>query len=501
MTKNVKKNEKKTVAEIVTQRFIDALNGGVIPWVRPWEMWSSWSRVTGNDYRGANLLTLSGGEYVTFKQAKEQGITINKGAKSEMLVKYTEYKKTIDKDDLEKAENIFRYSADQIEDLGNGKVKVPARSIKYYNVFNVESCTDAKVKHDHKQPKHEWQPLEKAEEIANNYCKVYGVDIEHGGNQAYNRDNTLTTGGHVQMPKREQFSKVEEYYSTLFHELTHSTADQVKRDKSRYHADKKARAREELVAEIGAAYIMSFLGIESEFSVENSNAYARSWAKALKSDPNAILWAAPKAIEAAELILSASPLPEEPEKGEKKKPAKKEKVYTKAAEKAIERILAKNLNDEKTELLSRMAKVNGGYIVSDGFRAYRVKEKMFDVMTASPWDKEKQEKAAEMAEKINGMIDGEAESKCKYFDYDFDLDAIKGFIKEHKYTCRSKKVDPYIVEYNGVKYGLNPIYLKETIEIIGTTKARLPEKNIKPAYFESDKGAAIVLPIRLATVS
>ena len=52
------KKEKKTVAEIITQRFIDALTGGQVPWIRPWEQWTSWSRATGNDYRGANQLTL-----------------------------------------------------------------------------------------------------------------------------------------------------------------------------------------------------------------------------------------------------------------------------------------------------------------------------------------------------------------------------------------------------------------------------------------------------------
>jgi len=306
----MKKNDnKKTVAEIVTQRFIDALALGSVPWFRPWEMWSSWSRATGNDYRGANAMLLTGGEYVTFKQAKEQGIKIEKGAKSEMIVKYTEYMQKISKADFE-AQGLT--VTDRVEDCGEF-YKVPAKSIRYYNVFSVDRCTDAEPKHEHKQPSHEWEPVAKAEAIADAYREAHNITIEHCGNKAYNRDS-LFEGGHVQLPKREQFKKVEEYYSTLFHELIHSTADFVKRDKSQYASSKKARAREELVAEIGAAYILSFLGMETEYSVANSQAYVGNWAKALKSDPNAILWAAPKAIEAAELILSAAPEEgEEPE--------------------------------------------------------------------------------------------------------------------------------------------------------------------------------------------
>ena len=301
MKKSTKKNEnKKTVAEIVTQRFIDALEGGKVPWIKPWECWTSWSRATGNDYRGANQLTLSGGEYVTFKQATEQGIKINKGAKSEMIVKYTDYKKTVTEEEAAQMVAEFKISAKQVEHLDNGKCKVPARSIKYYNVFNVETCTDAEQKHEKDNKRHEWDAIEKAEEVATGYMSRGGVELEEGSNRAY-----YTAFGHdVTLPRREQFKSAEAYYSTLFHELTHSTAKTMGRDLTSYHRSKKARAREELVAEIGAAYIMSYLGIESGFTVANSNEYVRGWAENLKSDPNAILWAAPKAIEAANLILN-----------------------------------------------------------------------------------------------------------------------------------------------------------------------------------------------------
>lgn len=303
MAKNTAKNNenKKTVAEIVTQRFIDALNGGRIPWIRPWEMWTSWSRATGNDYQGANLLTLSGGEYMTFKQAKEEGVKINKGAKSEMIVKYTDYKKTVTEEEAAQMVAEFKVKPEQVEHLENGKAKVPARSIKYYSVFNVEACTDAEQKHDHKQTRHEWDSIEEAEKIAAGYIEREGLKIIRESNQP-----CYKPGLHeIETGRREQFRRPAGYYSTLFHELVHSTMKTLKRTSGMGNAKgSKGYAREELVAEIGAAYIMSYLGIEDELTAMNSNEYVRGWATRLGSDPNAILWAAPKAIEAANLIMN-----------------------------------------------------------------------------------------------------------------------------------------------------------------------------------------------------
>ena len=278
------KNTKRNWTEEIANRFISELENGTVPWFKPWDMWKSWSRGTGNDYQGVNQLMLTGGEFVTFNQIKDAGGKLNKGSKGQKVVFYKSYEKKLV--DEETGEEFIQF----------GKV------LKAYTVFNVED-TDLEQKHDKKQPAHKWDANTKAEEIAGAYAEQYQIKINHGGNQAYNRDALGAFGGIVQLPRKEQFSEPAEYYSTLFHELTHSTARHVDRDKSKYSSDKKARAREELVAEIGAAYIMSFLGIESSFSGANSGAYVRNWAQVLKDDKAAILYATPKAIEAANLIL------------------------------------------------------------------------------------------------------------------------------------------------------------------------------------------------------
>lgn len=297
-----KKNaEKKTVAEIITQRFIDALEGGKVPWIRPWDRWTSWSRATGNDYKEANQLSLSGGEYVTFKQAKEQGIEIKKGSKAEVIVKYTDYMRTYTPEqwETEKQYHAWDIATGKVEYLEDGKVKAPAKSVRYYNVFNVDTCTDAEIKHDKKQKRHEWNAIEEAEAIAAGYIEREGLTVKVESNQP-----CYWPAGHmIETGRKEQFSRPAGYYSTLFHEMVHSTMRTLKRPSGAAKGS-KGYAREELVAEIGAAYIMSYLGIEDELTEMNSNEYVRGWATKLGSDPNAILWAAPKAIEAANLILN-----------------------------------------------------------------------------------------------------------------------------------------------------------------------------------------------------
>lgn len=293
----MKKNniEKKNAADIIAAKFIEKLENNIIPWVKPWEHWTSWSRSTGNYYRGVNILLLSGGEFATFKQIKEAGGKVNKGAHAEQIVNYTEYsRKVSDISSLTPAE-LERVYTDE-----DGQLRIKCKSVRYYNVFRLDN-TDLKQKHDKTAGKtHKWDALEQAEKIIKAYTEAAGIDINHGSNKAF-----ATGDIEVTLPMREQFASAAAYYSTMFHELTHTTATAQGRDLSGYHKSNKERAREELVAEIGAAYIMSYLGIDTDFTESNSAAYAKSWAANLKDDASAILYAAPKAIDAAEQIINS----------------------------------------------------------------------------------------------------------------------------------------------------------------------------------------------------
>ena len=97
------KKTKKTVAEIVTERFTEALKRGVTPWVKPWDDWTAWSGTTGNPYHGMNALLLDFGEWVTQKTAAERGVTIHEDQmkKPSIIVHYNEYRKEVDPDAYE----------------------------------------------------------------------------------------------------------------------------------------------------------------------------------------------------------------------------------------------------------------------------------------------------------------------------------------------------------------------------------------------------------------
>lgn len=283
-----------TAAEIIANKFIEKLEQGTIPWVKPWELWKSWSGNTGNDYNGINMLTLSGGEYLTAKQIFAQGGKINKGAKAEQVVYYNETEKEVS----EAKANELREKGYKVYEK-DGKYINKYRSMHYYNVFSVDGNTDLNAKFDKGNTRHEHIANVDADKFIAEYSQRANIPIEYGSNRAFaTHANTSIT-----LPRKEQFKTSEEYYSTAFHEMIHTTSDAVKRDKSQYHKDDKARAREELVAEIGSAYLMAFMGMDGNKAFENSAAYVKGWAEHLKDDEKAILYAAPKAIEAANYII------------------------------------------------------------------------------------------------------------------------------------------------------------------------------------------------------
>ena len=114
----------------------------------------------------------------------------------------------------------------------------------------------------------------------------------------------------IHLPLIEQFTRAEEYYSTAFHEATHST---MKESRCNRQEDRKGKlvafgseeySKEELVAEIGSANILNLLGIETDHSFQNSTAYIQSWIKALRNDVKMIVSASSKAEKATKYILN-----------------------------------------------------------------------------------------------------------------------------------------------------------------------------------------------------
>ena len=191
------------------------------------------------------------------------------------------------------------------EDEETGEVKeVPF--LRYYNVFHIDQCEGVTAKHTHEVRFPDGaEVLEAAQEIVYDYLGREGVKLTHSeGDRAFYRPAT----DEVVLPSRKQFISTAEYYSTVFHELTHSTGhpSRLNRLNRPSFFGTEDYSKEELVAEIGAAALVNHVGLETDHSFRNSAAYVQNWLQVLKDDKRFIVSAAGKAEKAVNLILGTA---------------------------------------------------------------------------------------------------------------------------------------------------------------------------------------------------
>ena len=268
----------------VTSRIVSQMEQGIIPWQKPWiASGQAISRSTGKPYSLLNQTILGKpGEYVTFKQCQAEGGKVRKGEKSQMVV----FWKFIEQEDEETHE----------------KKQVPF--LRYYSVFHIDQCEGLTAKHMPELP-----ATAKADEVAENmiaaYVKRSGVRIV---NQEGDRAFYSPASDSITLPLLAQFAETAEYYSTAFHELTHSTghASRLDRLSKTAYFGSEAYSKEELIAEIGAAALVNHAGLETANSFRNSAAYVQNWLKVLRDDKRFIVSAAGKAEKAVNMILGTA---------------------------------------------------------------------------------------------------------------------------------------------------------------------------------------------------
>ncbi len=277
------KKQRSDVYQEVTNLIIDALESGVKPWAKPWDGSFAGSRITmplrqnGEAYRGINVLILwavsqkkgyQSAHWMTYKQAKVLGGQIRKGEKSAPVF----FAGKLILEDEEKADE---------------KEKV-IRFMKPYRVFNVEQIDDLPEEY-YLKPK-ELPELEKMESLplAEKFISNIEADIRYGGNRAY----YSPSDDYIQMPPQEVFETNHTHYATLCHELTHWTRhkSRLNRDLGRKSWGDEGYAMEELVAELGSAFISVNLDIIPDIE-GNHASYIDNWLKVLKSDKKAIFQA------------------------------------------------------------------------------------------------------------------------------------------------------------------------------------------------------------------
>lgn len=267
-----------TVAEMVTNRIIEKLESGVIPWFKPWDGGESVNYVTRKPYRGINRLLLDGGEYLTFNQIQKLGGHIKKGSKANMVVFYKPIQITDDE-------------TDEIKDI---------RLLRYYKVFSLDDVEGIPSKLTVIDKEN--YSIDKCQSVIDSYVTKSGIKFKNRLNSKayYSPDKDM-----VMLPKIEQFNSSEHYYATAFHELVHSTGHEKRLDRltNTAHFGNSEYSREELIAEIGSAVLCNHTGIDSADIIDNSAAYIQSWLQALKNDVNMVLAASAKAEKAVEYIL------------------------------------------------------------------------------------------------------------------------------------------------------------------------------------------------------
>ncbi len=276
------------VYQIITDRIVQQLENGVVPWHKPWKAGAhGWPKnlVSKRDYRGVNVFLLSCTDYelpywVSYKQAKQLGGHVCKGQKSTLVLFWKWYDK---------------------EDSESGKaVKIPV--LRYYNVFNVAQCDglDERIPQVDAVADNEFTPIEACERIVAGMPQ--SPDINHGSAGAFYRSSDDT----VSMPFQERFETPEHYYSTLFHELVHSTGHdgRLKRNGiiESHRFGSGSYTREELVAEMGAAFLCGHADTV-DATIDDSASYIDGWLKRLKDDKRLVVHAAANAQKAADFIL------------------------------------------------------------------------------------------------------------------------------------------------------------------------------------------------------
>lgn len=286
-----------TVYQKITDQFLSALKEGKTPWRKAWTTTTdgcAYNYVTKKAYNGINQLLLgfigNGGGYMTFKQINDKGYRLNKGSKGSMVV----YWNWVDR-------QVTRGGQPSFNDDGTPEMKkVPF--LKEYYVFSIADIVDkdGKPLAVPEHPKSNAKPVAIGEQIIKNYLDNDGPDFNpKQTNNAFYRPAT----DYVEVPCLDQYTDPAEYYSTAFHELTHSTgaSKRLGRDIANVFGD-HGYSKEELVAEIGSAMLCNLSGIETPDTLKNSKAYIQSWIKALKDDPKMIVWAAGQAQKAVNMI-------------------------------------------------------------------------------------------------------------------------------------------------------------------------------------------------------
>ena len=303
MANKVKKQQHVDVYQMVTDRVLEQIEQGIIPWHKPWSAATlsedalAISYTSRKPYSFLNQMLLGrNGEWLTFNQVKERGGNVKKGARAGIVVFYKQIQVT---------RTARVRNAEGEEHDKEVKCNIPV--LKYYHVFHIEDCEgiESKIKVTEQPKENKQQPIKRAERVVKDYLITQPLLKLHNDKPS-NRAYYSPMWDEITVPMLSQYQEKEEYYSTLFHEMVHSTGHSTRLNREDGMGNKFGShdySREELVAELGSAMLCTNIKIDTEVAFKNSVAYIKGWASKLKEDTKAIVWAASRAEKAARYIL------------------------------------------------------------------------------------------------------------------------------------------------------------------------------------------------------
>jgi len=308
------KNQNDVYARI-NDLVIEGLTKEGMQWFKPWKGGQEnapFNLATKRYYNGFNIFMLNCvmraegyefNQWLTFKQVSAKGGKVVKGSKSTEV-----YFWQIGYFDNKTGKFVSPKEVKNInpnEKLADGKDRYRKTfSVKYYRVFNIAQCEGIEPMQTEKVIEEvQNEPVEVAETLVKNYVENQnGFEIKHGQSGAYyspSRD-------YVNMPHLETFVDSDSYYKVLFHEIAHSTGHKSRLNRKSLtevaHWGDNTYAKEELVAEISAMYLVGLLGLNPKSDDENSQAYIKGWCKHLADKPSECVYAMQQATKVVEFI-------------------------------------------------------------------------------------------------------------------------------------------------------------------------------------------------------
>ena len=287
------KQKKRDIYQEVTDQMIALLEGGVSPWSCPWDRSGEWTlpvnHSTDSFYQGINIPLLwiaqeqrgfTSSRWMTYKQSAAVGGQVRKGEKGSMIIFFKPWEKGTGEKDANGQEIIE---------------KIPV--LRSFTVFNLDQIDGVEVP-EQAPANGGFDPIEAVETV----LVASGVKIHESGTRAFYCSST----DQITLPERARFAFADDFYATALHELTHSTKHKSRCDRQRYETQISggAYAFEELVAELGAAFSMAWLGLQG--TVPDHASYIQSWLSVLKADKKAFFRAAAQAQKAHDWIKAVA---------------------------------------------------------------------------------------------------------------------------------------------------------------------------------------------------